>query len=278
MRQVLLLTLPFLWSSVSAHSHVTNIVVDGISYEGYDPRAPNDEVLGAWSTDVHEDGWIGYGSYQLEDIICHIDGSNAKGYVPVKAGDSISIQWMGWPESHHGPVLTYLARCGEDGTASCASINKTELAFFTIGRAGLLDPTRNATEYATARGVWATDELIARNNSWLVTVPPAMAPGSYVLRHEIIALHYVNIPGMGPQHYPQCWNFQVIGNGTERPEGVLGTKLYNLDEQPGLRYDIYQKEPPPYEIPGPPLVEGAVGMPRQTRSAVEEMGTAVPAE
>lgn len=273
MKRIELLSLPLIWYGVNAHSHVTNIVIDGASYKGYTPQASNAAVLGAWATNVHEDGWVGFGSYEMEDIICHIEAKNAKGYVPVPAGDSISIQWMGWPESHHGPVLTYLAWCGQDA-ASCARIDKTDLRFFTIGSAGLLDPDQNATEFATARGIWATDVLIATNNSWLVQVPPRIQPGFYVMRHELIALHYASVAGLGPQHYPQCWSLEITGNGTDRPAGVAGMALYRLEE-PGLTYDIFQEEPPPYVIPGPPLIDGAVAMVAQTRSAVL---SAVPAE
>jgi hypothetical protein len=28
---------------------------------------------------------------------------NGKGSIPVTAGDSLSLQWTVWPETHHGP-------------------------------------------------------------------------------------------------------------------------------------------------------------------------------
>ena len=47
--------------------------------------------------------------YGSDDIICHLSATNAKGHVVVAAGDKISLQWTTWPDSHHGPVITYLA-------------------------------------------------------------------------------------------------------------------------------------------------------------------------
>jgi hypothetical protein len=38
--------------------------------------------------------------------------------------------------------------------------------------------------------------------SWNVKVPSSLAPGSYVLRHEIIGLHSAGNPN-GAQNYPQ---------------------------------------------------------------------------
>lgn len=260
---------------VYAHSHMSYFIIDGDAYQGYDPKIDNPSLLAAWSTSVEEDGWIGFGSYDLPDIVCHVNATNPLGYAPVAAGDRIHLQWMGWPEGHHGPVLTYLAHCGDD-SQSCAEKDKTELEFFEIGRAGLLDPDVKSAPYETANGYWATDELISRNHTWMVEIPPAISAGFYVLRHELIALHYATNPGLGPQHYPQCLSLEVTGEGTERPEGLLGTELYKVDE-PGLVYDIYAEELPPYEMPGPTMLPGAVGMVNQASSSLVSWVSAVPA-
>lgn len=33
---------------------------------------------------------------------------------PVAAGSEVSLRWTLWPESHVGPVITYMARCAND--------------------------------------------------------------------------------------------------------------------------------------------------------------------
>ena len=245
------------------HSHVSNVVVNGGSYEGFDPRGTNPDVLTAWYTEVEEDGWVGVNDYNTSDIVCHVNATNSLGYASVAAGDKLSWQWAGWPESHKGPVLTYMARCGTDGE-SCAEQDMTSLEFFEISRAGLLDPDRRATDHSAAMGYWATDLLIERNYTWLVEVPEIIEPGFYIMRHELIALHYALIPDQGPQHYPQCVTLEVSGSGSARPEGILATEFYNSDDS-GLEYDIFQEELAlPYEIPGPTLISGVAETVSQT--------------
>ena len=85
-----------------------------------------------------------------------------------------------------------------------------------------------------------------------MTIPKSLAPGNYVLRHEIIALHEGYEEG-ATQFYPQCVNLEITGDGTETPEGVVGIELYKSDD-PGILYNIWNDETrPTYTIPGPPL-------------------------
>jgi hypothetical protein len=125
-------------------------------------------------------------------------------------------------------------------------VDKTTLEFFKIDGVGLVDDT-------TVPGSWASDTLIANNNSWTVTIPLDIAPGNYVLRHEIIALHSAYSVD-GAQNYPQCVNLEVTGSGTATPSGVLGTALYT-ETDPGIDINIYQSLST-YIVPGPTLYSG----------------------
>ncbi|KAF9871314.1 glycosyl hydrolase family 61 [Colletotrichum karsti] len=262
-------------SVASAHSRITNFVINGASYSGYNAKIPNNpKLLAAWKTTVSDDGWVSTESYGKPNLVCHRDASNPIGYVPVSAGETIDIQWQGWPESHHGPVLTYMAFCGSQ-RGSCESVDKTKLDFFAIDKVGLIDPSKNATDFATARGIWASDVLIQNNASWVVQIPSKIAAGYYVLRHEIIALHFARYPGQGAQHYPQCINIQVTGGGVDIPAGISGAKLYEAAEE-GLVYDISQSPLPPYKIPGPTVYSGAKTFAAQTGAKVLSSATAIP--
>lgn len=235
-------------STVAAHSFVSNINIDLKSYTGFHPipGSINNPIIVGWSTTASDQGWIGFASYTSSDIICHRAGANAQGHAPVTAGDKIQIQWNGWPIGHKGPVVDYLAYCGGEG---CQSINKTSLQFFKIDQGGLVDPS-----VQTPLGEWATDLLIANNNSWVVEIPPTIRPGFYVLRTEIIALHNETT---GAQHYPQCLNLEVTGNGTELPVGILGEKLYST-AQPGLNPSFnITTGVKSYLVPGPTLIPDA---------------------
>jgi hypothetical protein len=262
-------------ASVAAHGHVTNIVINGVSYQNYDPTSfpyqQNPPTVVGWTASNTDNGFVAPDAFASGDIICHRTASNAGGRAIVAAGDSIFIQWDTWPESHHGPVIDYLASCGSSG---CESVEKTDLEFFKISEAGLIDGS-------SAPGVWASDQLIANDNSWMVQIPSNIAPGNYVLRHEIIALHSGNQPN-GAQNYPQCFNIEVTGSGTEIPTGVRGTALYTPTDA-GILANIYNA-PLSYSIPGPALIAGASPVEQgssaivSSASAVTGAATAAPAQ
>lgn len=105
-----------------------------------------------------------------------------------------------------------------------------------------------------AAGFWGSDKLREANNTWTVKIPPTIAKGNYVLRHEIIALHEARAGGGGAQNYPHCINLEVTGSGTDSLDsGTLGTKLYQRGDN-GIEIDIYK--PIKYQMPGPPLYKG----------------------
>ncbi|OJJ49869.1 hypothetical protein ASPZODRAFT_58651 [Penicilliopsis zonata CBS 506.65] len=233
---------------VAGHGYVQGILIDGESwYSGYIvtefPYESDPPEVIAWAEDETDLGYIDGTEYAEPNIICHKNGTPAALSADIKAGGTVELQWTDWPTSHHGPVITYLANCNGD----CSSVDKTELEFFKIDQGGLINDTAEP-------GTWASDELIANNNSWTVTIPTAIASGNYVLRHEIIALHSAEELN-GAQNYPQCINLNITSDGTDTPTGTLGEALYN-DTDPGILIDIYQSLST-YVIPGPTLYSGS---------------------
>ncbi|OLN86395.1 Endoglucanase-4-like protein 1 [Colletotrichum chlorophyti] len=249
--------------SVSAHGHV-NFFKDGAKeFTGYDvtslPYQANPPKVYGWSATNTDNGFVAPDAFTDGDIICHRGAKNAALTATVAAGDKLQIFWDTWPESHKGPVIDYLAPCGED----CSTVDKASLEFFKIQEAGL------------KAGSWASDELIAANNSWTVTVPESLKPGKYVWRHEIIALHSAGQEN-GAQNYPQCLNIEVTGSGSEAPAGTLGTKLYTPTDA-GILVSIYNNLEK-YEIPGPalPAAFGGSGSGSGSGSAPAPTATAAP--
>jgi hypothetical protein len=196
------------------------------------------EVI-AWSTTATDLGFVDGSEYANPDIICHKNAKPGAKSANVAAGKTVELQWTAWPQSHHGPVIDYLANCDGD----CSTVDKAKLEFFKIDESGLINDTN-------LPGTWGSDQLIAYNNSWTVTIPATIEPGTYVLRHEIIALHSAGGDD-GAQNYPQCINLNIAGRGTESPTGTLGTTLYHAID-PGILINIYQNLST-YAIPGPPL-------------------------
>lgn len=215
------------------------------SYPGFDTRdwQQSTKPTVGWNIkDVTDLGFVLPDQYGGPDIICHRNANPVTESVKVEAGGTVQLQWTNWPDSHHGPVIDYLANCH----GSCSEADKTSLKFNKIDEAGLSD---NSTIPWTV-GRYASDKLIADGNKWTVTIPSYVAPGNYVLRHEIIALHSAYDPN-GAQNYPQCINLIVTGKGTDDlSSGTLGESLYTADE-PGILINIYQDVK--YIIPGPPL-------------------------
>ncbi|WYZ41395.1 hypothetical protein EsH8_V_000290 [Colletotrichum jinshuiense] len=225
-------------ASVMAHGHVNYFTDGGEQFAGYDVTklpymASPPEVYG-WAATNTDNGFVDPASYASGDIICHKGGKNAALTAKVAAGDKLQVFWDTWPESHKGPVIDYLASCGDD----CSTVDKATLEFFKIQEAGLSGST------------WASDDLIAANNSWTVTVPSTLKPGKYVWRHEIIALHSAGQEN-GAQNYPQCLNIEVTGSGSDLPAGTKGTSLYTASDA-GILISIYNSLTS-YPIPGPKL-------------------------
>lgn len=199
--------------------------------------SPPDTI--GWSEGATDLGFVDGSGYSSGDIICHKEAKPGKISANVAAGGSVKWDWTEWPESHHGPVITYMAKCDGD----CANVDKTTLKFFKIEESGLIDGS-------SAPGKWASDKLISDGNSWESTIPSSIAAGNYVMRHEIIALHSAGNEN-GAQNYAQCINVKVTGGGSDNPEGTLGTALYTPTD-PGIKISIYENLDN-YKIPGPAL-------------------------
>lgn len=223
-------------------------IVDQFPYES-DPPA----VIG-WATTATDLGFVDGTEYTNPDIICHKNATPGAISASVAAGGTVELQWTPWPDSHHGPVIDYLANCN----GNCSTVDKTTLEFFKIDQAGLINDT-------VVPGSWASDELIANNNSWTVTIPTSIAPGNYVLRHEIIALHSAGNED-GAQNYPQCINLEITGSGTDSPSGTPGESLYSPTD-PGILVNIYTSLST-YDIPGPALYDATSAGVAATTTAV----------
>jgi hypothetical protein len=88
------------------------------------------------------------------------------------------------------------------------------------------------------------------------TIPSSIAPGKYIIRNEIIALHRANLKE--PEFYGQCGNIEVTGSGTDKlaNSGVVASKLYSTSDNI-FGYDIYDSRDTTWAIPGPALYAGS---------------------
>ena len=179
-----------------AHGTVNGVTIDGkyeqgflldYYYAGLNGQTPAEHI--GWYAENLDNGFVEPNSFGEADIICHKAGSpklSSDSMAKVAAGGTVEFHWNTWPESHVGPVITYVAPY----TGDVESIDKTSLKWTKIQANGYED------------GEWAAVKMIGQNNTWPVTVPESLAAGKYVFRHEIIALHGAG-DANGAQNYPQ---------------------------------------------------------------------------
>ena len=124
----------------TAHGFVQGIVANNKWYPGAqpwwrtNPSVPHAKTAG-WSSLNQDLGFISPSEYGTADIACHKSAKSTSTRIPVNAGDRVKLLWTEWPESHKGPVLTYLARCAAD----CSKADPAQLEWFKIGNKGLIN-------------------------------------------------------------------------------------------------------------------------------------------
>ena len=87
----------------------------------------------------------------------------------------------------------------------------------------------------TANGEWAVDKLIKNKGKVNFKLPSCIAPGQYLLRVELIALHSAgNYPGA--QFYMECAQINVTGgSGSKTPATVSFPGAYHGTDPGGFR-------------------------------------------
>jgi lytic cellulose monooxygenase (C1-hydroxylating) len=85
-----------------------------------------------------------------------------------------------------GPIIVYLAKVD-----NAANAGTTDLKWFKVAENGL------------SGGQWAVDTMIANGGWHYFNMPSCIAPGDYLMRVELIALHSASKPGEA-QFYMEC--------------------------------------------------------------------------
>ncbi|KIJ55697.1 lytic polysaccharide monooxygenase [Sphaerobolus stellatus SS14] len=211
---------------VSAHGYVPQLKIAGQYVAGWDiskdPYTKPQPLRVVRGTKL-DSGYIS--DVTSTDITCSI-GNSALPPGPittsVAAGGTVQLLWNTWPLGHYGPVMNYMAKC----TGSCSSFK---------GDTG--SPWFKIQQEAYANGVWASDNVANNNHSYTVTIPKKIAPGDYLLRHEILALHAGSNVG-GAQFYPVCVQLTVTGGGSLSPSGLSFPGTYKANDT-GILFNVY---------------------------------------
>ena len=145
-----------------------------------------------------------------------------------------------------GPISVYLSKVDNAATASTSG-----LKWFKIAERGVNN------------GIWAVDEMISASGWHYFDMPSCVAPGQYLMRVELLALHSAYSAG-GAQFYMECAQIEVSGSGTNTGSELVSFPGAYPSNDPGIVLNIYDNSGNPtnggraYNVPGPdPITCGA---------------------
>ena len=238
-------------ASVNAHAIMQRIMVDGVdqgSLTGIRAPSSNNPVQDVSST----------------DLLCGASSGSSSKLITIPAGSSVAGGWahvLGGPQgsgdsdnpiasSHKGPTQVYLAKVDDAVSASA-----TGLKWFKI-----------ASDAVTSAGVWGVDNMIKNTDSagfgWQkFTMPSCIAPGQYLMRVELLALHSASSAGQA-QFYQSCAQIKVTGSGSFSPATSAEISLpggYSATDA-GILANIYDSSIyTSYKAPGPAVISCGAG-------------------
>ena len=85
-----------------------------------------------------------------------------------------------------------------------------------------------------------------------LALPTQVAPGDYLVRHEIISLQNAVAAG-GAEFYPSCTQIRVGGSQTGTPNQTVSFPGAYSDTDPGILDPNVYSPGSPYIFPGPPV-------------------------
>lgn len=133
-------------------------------------------------------------------------------------------------------MMTYMALCD---TSTCDKFNGTTAKWFKIDQIGKKDGS-----------TWYQQDVM-NGKPVTLSLPTNVAPGDYLIRHEIIALHLAVTLG-GAEFYPSCTQVRIGGSQTGTPNQTVSFPGAYNDNDPGI-YDPNVYADQAYVFPGPPV-------------------------
>ncbi|KAF8629785.1 hypothetical protein AX17_005564 [Amanita inopinata Kibby_2008] len=236
---------------VAAHGFLAQVTIDGTVYKGNVPNsATNPSVI----RQVSDIGPVK--GANNPDVNCGMSAKPASLVADAMPGSTVSFDWRGgdnsnWPHTT-GPMMTYLASCGSQ---TCDKFDSTQAKWFLIDEVG-----KNSDDQ------WAQLD-ISKGGVANVKLPSDLAPGNYIARHEIIALHLGNSLG-GAEFYPSCTQLRVGGSQTGTPSASDLVSLPGAykDSDPGIFDPNVFNPGDNYVFPGPHVASFITGGGSSTNS------------
>ncbi|KAK3372335.1 glycoside hydrolase [Podospora didyma] len=222
---------------VAGHGAVTSYQIGGTAYPGYEGFSP------ATSLKTIQFQWPDFNpTMVVTDAKMRCNGGvSADLSATIKAGENVTAIWKQWTHAQ-GPVMVWMFKC----SGAFASCKGDEKGWFKIDQMGMWGTQLNSENWGTA--------IVLKNLKWSSVIPKNLAPGNYLIRHELLALHQANTP----QFYPECAQLVVTGSGSATPPAdfLYSIPGYAPQSDPGIMVDIYGSKATTYTCPGGPVWSG----------------------
>jgi lytic cellulose monooxygenase (C1-hydroxylating) len=149
--------------------------------------------------------------------------------------------------AHYGPVMAYLTKVSDAATADGST------GWYKIYEDGWATKPGGSSD----DDYWGVKDMNTCCGKVDVPIPKQIAPGDYLLRAEVIALHTAGSSG-GAQLYMSCYQITISGNGTLVPTATVKFPGAYKASDPGILFNIHAKAST-YVVPGPSVIpEGVV--------------------
>lgn len=234
-------------NTVNAHTLFTNFFVDDV------PQG--DGTCVRMSDNIQEATFPirPIGAVTSEDMACGVNGKNGVPRVcGANAGSKLTFEFRDWPDgtqpgsidiSHKGPCSVYMKKV--DNAITDQAIGDGWFKIFE-------------EDYDDAAGKWCTEKLIPNNGHLSVDIPKDLAPGYYLVRPELLALHQADKSPADPQFYIGCAQVFLTSSGNAAPKDTVSIPGYVHMTDPAMTFSIWQK---PMQLPfpqfGPPTYTGS---------------------
>ncbi|KAK0630871.1 glycoside hydrolase family 61 protein [Bombardia bombarda] len=194
-------------------------------------------------------------SVASNDMRCNANTSPVAKKCAVKAGSTVAVEMHQQPGdrscaseaiggAHYGPVLVYMSKVSDASTADGSS------GWFKIFQDTW---AKNPSGASGDDDFWGVKDLNTCCGKMNVKIPADLAPGDYLLRAEVIALHTAGSAG-GAQIYMTCYQLTVSGTGSATPATVTFPGAYKASDA-GIQVNIHAAMST-YVAPGPAVYAG----------------------
>lgn len=232
-------------AGVSAHGFVDKVTVGGKTFSGPLPFSKNNAASPIRKITTT----FPITSANDANMNCGIGAVPAAQVAAANPGDKVTLSWKSgenknWGHSI-GPIMTYLAQVPAGQTAD--KFNTRNAKFFKIDQTGQTGGAGTGWVQAGIKG----------GKTYTLTLPSDLPAGDYIMRHELIALHFAQKKD-GAQFYPSCIQLRV-GGGSNAPKAISAQTVsfpggYTANDKSLFVPDLF-KNNFVYTFPGPPVVK-----------------------